>query len=65
MAWINVKDQLPHRDQEDVLAVFIGWDDMEFYRTLEYDHGEKEWLDWKGNIYNTVKAWMPIPEFTQ
>ncbi|MUP44878.1 DUF551 domain-containing protein [Gramella sp. BOM4] len=58
-AWIKVGDDLPARD-EDVLACFIGWDDMEFTRVLEYDHDEKNWIDWKGEVYTMITHWKPI-----
>lgn len=41
---------LPEKDG-DYLCRFIGWDDMEFYRVLEYDVNAEEWSDYTGLIY--------------
>mgnify|MGYP003654795070 CR=1 FL=1 len=58
--WILVKDRLPENGIE-VLAAFVGWDDIIFQRTLEYDNDHKEWGDWNGEEYNSVIAWQPLP----
>ena len=61
MEWISVKDKLP--DSEDVyLCLFIGWDDMEFMRTLDYCPEDKDWTDTECIPYTTVTHWMPLPE---
>ena len=59
--WILTKDELPSQGVE-VLAVFVGWDDLLFQRTLEYDNENNEWSDWNGIDYHEVIAWMPLPE---
>ena len=60
--WISVEDRLPINDDE-VLCVIKGWDDMDYQRTLSYDVPHKEWGDWNGEEYNTVVThWQPLPE---
>ena len=62
MEWINVKDRLPKDDSQDWLVLFIGWDDIEFARVLEYDVKNNEWYDYNGLEYDTVTMWQPIPK---
>ena len=59
--WILISDRLPDNGQE-VLAAFVGWDDLIFQRTLEYDNENNEWFDWSGIDYYTVLAWQPLPD---
>ncbi len=59
--WILISDRLPDNGQE-VLAAFVGWDDLIFQRTLEYDNENNEWSDWNGIDYYTVIAWQPLPD---
>lgn len=61
MEWISVEDRLPENDDE-VLALFIGWDDMKVIRTLEYDKGWEEWSDWNGQVYKNITHWAKMPE---
>ena len=58
--WILISDRLPDNGV-DVLAAFVGWDDIIFQRTLEYDNENNEWSDWNGIDYYTVLAWQPLP----
>lgn len=60
MSWIKVTERLPE-DEAEVLACFIGWDDLEFIRVLEYDKPFNEWTDWQGDEYKTVICWQPLP----
>jgi len=59
MKWINVKNELP---TDEVLCLLRGWDDMIYYRVLDYDFIHKEWSDWDGNLYNNVEYWMSLPK---
>lgn len=58
--WILVENRLPENGI-DVLAAFVGWDDIIFQRTLEYDNEGEEWSDWNGQEYSKVIAWQPLP----
>ena len=58
--WILVDDRLPDNGQE-VLAAFVGWDDIIFQRTLGCDNEGEEWSDWNGQEYSKVIAWKPLP----
>ena len=63
--WILIKDRLPNESytHETLLVAFIGWDDIIFQRTLEYDYQNDEWSDWNGQIYKneTIIAWQQLP----
>lgn len=59
--WVRVEDGLP-KDEEEVLCLFTGWDDMQFQRTLSYDKIEKNWYDWNGVKHETVTHWQPLPD---
>ena len=60
--WISVEDRLPEND-DDVLAVFVGWDDLKFQRVLDYDRDADEWSDWRGDEYKTVIAWRTLKDY--
>ena len=60
MNWIKVTERLP--DDEDVLASFKGWDDIEFQRVLYFDHSDNKWYDWSATEHTNVTHWMPLPE---
>ena len=60
MKWIDVNDRLP-KDDDEVLCIIPGWDDLEYIRTLSYDPPFKEWSDWNGEIYLPTH-WMVLPE---
>jgi len=60
MEWISVIERMP-KDDEDVLCVFTGWDDMKFQRVLSFDEAHGEWVDWNGLKHNNVTHWMELP----
>lgn len=61
--WILVKDRLPPKDEE-VLIAFMGWDDMVFCRVAELCSLLEEWTDWTGESYKGVIAWQELPSTT-
>jgi hypothetical protein len=61
MKWIDVNDRLPE-DTEPVTACFLGWDDMQFIRVLEYDKETEVWEDWNCIEHTHITHWMPLPE---
>ena len=59
--WIKISEQLPTTDDE-VLALFVGWDDMKCQRVLMYEPLWFCWSDWQGLEYKTVTHWQHLPE---
>ena len=58
--WISVKDRLPEND-DDVIGVFLGWDDIEFQVVISYDHIEKGFFDNEGSENKKIQYWMKLP----
>jgi len=58
--WILVTEELPQENKE-LLVAFVGWDDIIFQRTIEYDYENDEWSDWNGEVYENVIAWQQLP----
>ena len=58
--WILVTEELPQENKE-LLVAFVGWDDIIFQRTVEYDYENDEWSDWNGEVYENVIAWQQLP----
>lgn len=65
IAWVNVNDRLPNREDR-ILLVFVD-EEIDCRRTIWFSHSQKKWMESRSIDYHEetkkkITHWMPLPK---